>query len=244
MIKKYLFFALMLAIAIPTQAQFGKLLGKAKETKDKLTSKTGNLSQEEVGKGLKEALDKGVGEAVNFLSAQDGYFKSPYKILVPEDAKKITHKLKRVPGWANVEKDLEEKMNRAAELAAQKAKPIFIRAIKQMSFQDAMDILMGEDNAATSYLQKNTNQKLFKEFLPVIKSSLDEVNATKYWHSAVTTYNKIPFTSKANPNLDEYVTQSALKGMFQLIAKKELDIRKNSASRSSDLLKKVFARQD
>ena len=242
---KYSFLILLLAFALPSQAQFGKLIDKAKETKDKIIPKSGmNLSQEEIGRGLKEALDKGIGEAVSFLSAKDGYHKSVYKILVPEDAKKITNKLKKVPGWNNIEKDLEEKMNRAAELAAVKAKPIFIKAIKNMSFQDAMNILMGKDDAATNYLHSNTNSALVAEFMPIIKAALDEVNATKYWHSAVTAYNKIPFTSKANPDLDKYVTETALDGMFKLVAKKELDIRKNSSSRSSDLLKKVFSRQD
>ncbi|HHB77730.1 MAG TPA: DUF4197 domain-containing protein [Saprospiraceae bacterium] len=240
---KYLFFILFLTVSVSSQAQFGKLLEKAKETRDKITPKSA-LSQEEIGKGLKEALDEGVSKAVGFLSEKDGYYKSPYKILIPEDAQKVTNKLKKVPGWSNVENDLEEKMNRAAELAAQKAKPIFIKAIKNMSFRDAMDILMGKDDAATNYLSSHTRASLVAEFLPIIKQALDEVNATTYWHSAVTAYNKIPFTAKANPDLDKYVTQTALDGMFQLIAKKELDIRKNTSSRSTDLLKKVFSQQD
>ncbi|MEZ4950384.1 MAG: DUF4197 domain-containing protein [Saprospiraceae bacterium] len=239
------FFLLAFAFAFTSTLSFGQLNGLLKKAEDAASSlKNGGLSQDEVGRGLKEALDKGVGEAVDFLSAKDGYYKSAYKILVPEDARKVTDKLKAVPGWSNVEKDLEEKMNRAAEIAADKAKPIFINAIKNMTFKDAMNILMGEKDAATTYLKDNTFKALFAEFMPVIQSSLDEVNAREYWRGAVNAYNKIPFVSKANPELDQYVTQKALDGMFGLVEKKEVDIRENTSSRSSELLKKVFAKQD
>ncbi len=202
------------------------------------------LSQDEVGMGLKEALNKGVDEAVNYLSAEDGYYKSPYKILLPTEAQKVTAKLKFVPGFSNVEAKLVEKMNRAAELAAAKAKPIFVSAIKQMTFKDAMNILMGEPDAATRYLERTTSDSLFAEFKPVIQTSLDEVHARDYWRSAVTAYNKIPLVSKANPELDEHVTKMALVGLFSLVEKKELDIRENTGARTSDLLRKVFAKQD
>ena len=213
------------------------LLNKAKST-------VLGPSEDEVGLGLKEALDKGVGEAVDFLSAEDGYFKSPYKILLPEEAQKVTNKLKAVPGFANVEANLVEKLNRAAEDAATKAKPIFVDAIKKMTFQDAMNLLLGEQDAATRYLEKSTFQQLYDEFKPVIIASLDKVNARTYWKDATTAYNKIPFTNKVNPELDDYVTTTALAGMFSLVEKKEKDIRENPGARTSDLLKKVFAKQD
>lgn len=241
--KRIFLFTLLSIVSLTlAQAQLKGLMKSAQDAAESL--KNGGVSQDEVGRGLKEALDKGVGEAVDFLSATDGYYKSPYKILIPEDAQKVTNKLKAVPGWSNVEKDLEEKMNRAAEIAAAKAKPIFINAIKKMTFQDAMNILMGNDNAATTYLKDKTFQNLFGEFMPVIQASLDEVNAREYWRGAVNAYNKIPFVSKANPELDQYVTEKALDGMFGLVAKKEEDIRNNTSSRTSDLLKKVFAKQD
>lgn len=231
---------LLLVFSLQANAQFKDLLNKAK---DAVGSGAG-LSQDEVGRGLKEALDKGVGEAVDFLHAPDGYYKSAYKILIPEDAQKVTDKLKVVPGWSNVERDLEEKMNRAAELAAAKAKPIFVNAIKKMTFKDAMNILMGEKNAATQYLHNSTYDPLFGEFMPVIQSALDEVNAREYWRGAVNAYNKLPFVSKANPELDRYVTEKALVGLFSLVEKKERSIRENTGERTSDLLKKVFAKQD
>ncbi|MEO1514436.1 MAG: DUF4197 domain-containing protein [Bacteroidota bacterium] len=232
---------LPLCVSLSSAQGFKKLIDKAeKKIKEGGTS----LSQEEVGNGLKEALDKGVGKAVDFLSAEDGYYKSPYKILIPEEARKVTGKLKSVPGFQDVEKNLEEKLNRAAEDAAIKAKPIFIAAIKQMTFKDAMNILMGNKDAATRYLESSTYDNLFGEFMPVIQASLDKVNAREYWRSAVKAHNKLPFVKKANPELDEYVTQKALVGMFSLVEKKELDIRENTGSRNTDLLKKVFAKQD
>lgn len=248
--KKTLILLSLFAMSLSANAQFGKLLKQADKAKEKVMNKadelTGGsaLSNADVGNGLKEALDKGVDEAVQFLSAEDGYYGSPYKILLPEDAQKVVKKLAVIPGWDGVERKLEEKMNRAAELAAAKAKPIFVNAIKSMTFQDAMNILMGEPDAATTYLNRTTNKALFAEFMPVIQTSLDEVNARDYWRKAVGAYNKIPLTKKANPELDAHVTQMALKGMFSLVEKKELDIRENVGSRSSDLLKKVFAKQD
>ena len=210
----------------------------------KIGDKGIGLSQDEIGRGLKEALDNGVGEAVTFLSAKDGYYKSAYKILMPEEAQKVADKLKAVPGFGNVEADLTERMNRAAEDAAVKAKPIFIAAITKMTFQDAMNILMGDPNSATLYLNKSTYQPLYAEFKPIIQESLDKVNARTYWRDAVTAYNKIPFVTKTNPELDDHVTKMALSGMFSLIEKKEAGIRSDVNQRSSPLLQKVFSKQD
>lgn len=211
---------------------------------NKVKSQIAGTSDDEVGSGLKEALDKGVGEAVDFLSAEDGYLKSAYKILLPEEALKVTDKLKVVPGFASVEADLVEKLNRAAEDAASKAKPIFVNAIKQMTFKDALNLLMGEQDAATRYLEKTTYQQLYDEFRPVIIASLDKVNARTYWKEATTAYNKIPLVTKVNTELDDYVAGKALAGLFGLVEKKEKEIRENPAARTTELLKKVFAKQD
>lgn len=244
--KKSVLLLFCLALSLPGFSQI--TIKRAKDAGAKIGNVLSNgsnpLSSEEVGKGLKEALEVGVGEAVDFLSAKDGYLKSPYKILVPEEAQKVTSKLKNVPGFGNVEADLTERMNRAAELAAQKAKPIFVKAITSMSFQDAFSILKGEDNAATAYLKNATYTSLYNEFKPIIRQSLDEVNATEYWHNAVTAYNKLPFVTKTNPELDDHVTGMALVGMFSLVEKKEKGIRTDVSQRSSDLLKKVFSNQD
>ncbi len=231
MIKKtLLLLVVILATTQLAQAQFGKVLDKAKKTVE--SAKDGGLSTDEIGSGLKEALNQGVGEAADFLSAKDGYYKSAYKILLPEEAQKVVTKLKVVPGFSNVEADLTERMNRAAEDAAVKAKPIFIEAIKKMTFQDAMNILTGNPDAATRYLQS------------IIQTALDKVNAREYWKSAVTAYNKLPLVTKTNPELDDHVTKMALVGMFGLVEKKEKDIRSNVSLRNTDLLRRVFAKQD
>ena len=242
MIRKSLLLLAALAVSQFSHAQIGDVLKKAKTVVTEATG--GALSQEDAGKGLKEALNVGVSEAVSFLSAQDGYFKTPYKILVPEEAQKVVSRLKNVPGFSNVEADLTERMNRAAEDAAKKAGPIFVSAITKMSFQDALNILMGNPDAATRYLEKTTYQQLYNEFKPVIQESLDKVNARSYWKSAVTAYNNIPLVEKTNPELDDHVTKKALAGMFSLVETKEKDIRSNPKLRTSELLKKVFAQQD
>ncbi|PHN05178.1 DUF4197 domain-containing protein [Flavilitoribacter nigricans] len=240
MIKRLTMVLLAVSLtAAGLQAQGLKgLLNKAKE------AVTGEGADGEVGMGLKEALNAGVGEAVTFLSTEDGYYKSAYKILLPEEVQQVTSKLKSVPGFGNVEEDLLEKMNRAAEIAAEKAKPIFVNAIKQMTIKDAMNLLMGEQDAATRYLERTTYQPLYDEFRPVVISALDEVNAREYWKTAVTAYNKIPFVKKTNPELDDHVTNKALVGLFSMIEKKEADIRENPAARTSELLQKVFSKQD
>ena len=204
----------------------------------------GELTTGEVSSGLKQALEVGIAKGSDVLSQKDGYYKSAYKILLPPEARKVTETLSAIPGFSNVEEVILEKINRGAEEAAQRAKPIFVTAIRQMTFADAMDILMGEKNAATSYLYRTTNEALYQEFNPVIVQSLDKFDARKYWSDAVNAYNKIPLVQKANPDLDDYVTNEALKGLFSMVEKEELNIRSNVAARTTDLLKKVFAKQD
>ena len=241
MIKRFsllLFSALLTVGSIHAQKGLGGVFNKVKS---KVLGEDDNAN---VGDGLKEALNKGVVEAVDFLSAEDGYYQSIYKILLPEEAEKVVNKLKVVPGFADVEANLIEKINRAAEGAAKKAGPIFLSAIKEMTIQDAMNLLLGEKDAATRYLENTTYQKLYDEFRPVIISALDEVNAREYWQKATTAYNKIPLTKKVNTELDDHVANKALVGLFSLVEKKEADIRENPAARTTELLQKVFAKQD
>lgn len=234
--KKLGIIALMLMCTLSTNAQFGNILNKA----EKVLKGENPLSKDEVADGLKEALDQGIAQAVDKLSAEDGYLKSQYKIEIPEEAQKVVSKVKMVPGFENVERDLIEKMNRAAESAAKKATPIFVDAVKAITFDDAMDILGGEDDAATDYLQAKSHQKLYDAFMPVIVSALDEVNAREYWKSVVSAYNKLPLVKDVNPELDDHVNNKALDGMFALIAKKEEGIRSNVDERNTAILKKVF----
>ena len=215
-----------------------------KDLEDLLNGGSAALTTEEVGLGLKEALTKGISVGSDLLSQKDGYYKSIYKIALPEEAQKVANTLSKVPGFSNVEDVIVQKLNRAAESAATEAKPIFVSAIRQMTIQDAWNILKGEDNAATTFLQRTTQSALYNKFQPVILNSLNEVNAVDYWADAVNTYNKIPLVNKANPRLDDYVTNEALDGLFAMVAKEEEAIRQNPAKRVTDLLKKVFAAQD
>ena len=202
------------------------------------------LTNADIANGLKEALNLGVGESVDFLSAKDGYLKSIYKIALPEEATKVTDKLKFIPGFTNVEEIAIEKINRAAEDAASKAAPIFLDAIKGMSFEDAMGILMGERNAATQYLNNKTYDALYGEFKPVLINSLNKFGALEYWSDAINKYNSIPLLEDVNPDLADHVATKALVGLFALVEKKEDGIRTDISQRTSDLLKRVFAKQD
>jgi len=202
------------------------------------------VTNTDIANGLKQALNFGVDESVDFLSKENGYYASAYKILLPEEARTVTDKLKFIPGFQNVEEELIKRLNKGAEDAASKAGPIFFGAIKQMTFTDATNILMGPNDAATTYLNDKTYTNLYGEFEPVVDQSLGKFNVQEYWASAINKYNSIPFVTKVNPDLKDYVTTEALKGLFALVAKKELGIREDASQRSTDLLRKVFAKQD
>ncbi len=149
------------------------------------------LTNDDIGNGLKEALSLGISKGSDVLSQKGGYFKSAYKILLPAEARQVTDRLRVIPGFNKVEDIVLEKINAGAEDAAAKAKPIFVNAIKQMTISDALNILMGDKNAATEYLKRTTYQQLYSEFNPVIVTSLDKFEARKYWGDAVNTYNKM-----------------------------------------------------
>jgi len=202
------------------------------------------VSNSDIANGLKQALNFGVDESVDFLSKDGGYYNSVYKILLPAEARKVTDKLKNIPGFGDIEEVLIRKLNQGAEDAASKAGPIFFDVIKTITFDDAMNILMGPENAATNYLNNRTYNSLYGEFNPIIDNSLDKFKVNEYWAKAVNTYNKIPFVDRINPDLGDYVTTEALEGLFGLVAKKELGIRKDVSQRTTDLLRKVFAKQD
>lgn len=201
-------------------------------------------SLDEIGRGLKEALTNGISKGAESLAKKGGYLDGPYKILLPSNVRQVTDRLKVLPGFSNIEAELIEKINRGAEDAATEAKPIFVSAIKSMTIQDATNILMGTDNAATSYLQRTTSTQLYEKFNPKIVNSLEKVGANTLWKRAADTYNKIPMVNKINNDLDDYVTNEALKGLFSKVGEEEKNIRRNKTSRTSELLRKVFAKQD
>ena len=189
-----------------------------------------------------EALINGTGNSVKLVSVLDGYWgNAEIRIPFPPEAEKVESSLRAI-GMGKKVDEFNVSMNRAAEKAASEAKPIFIAAIKGMTIKDAINIVKGENNAATMYLQRTTSPE--RQFVqPVIKTSLDKVDATKYWSDLITAYNKIPLVKKMNPDLAAYVTEKAIDGLFIMIAKEELKIRKDPMARTTELLKKVFGNQ-
>lgn len=237
--KKILF--LLLLVPMISNAQFKDLMKKAS---DKAASYTKSDSGLDIGAGLKEALNKGVTEQVSKLTSEDGFYKNEaVKILLPEELQKVDKALRKA-GMANLADDGIKALNRAAEDAVKEATPIFVSAIKNMSITDAKSILMGNENAATVYLQSETTTQLYAKFSPVVKQSISKVGADVIWSSIIKKYNSIQLVSKLNPDITDYVTNKALDGVFKMITIEEKNIRTNLNSRTSDILKKIFAMQD
>jgi len=204
----------------------------------------GGLTNEQIGNGLKEALENGITNQVTTLTAKDGFFKNDLvKILLPEELQKVDKTLRSI-GLSKLADEGLKVLNRAAEDAVGEAIPIFVDAIKGMTFNDAKNILLGNDNAATTYLQDRTSTALYQKFNPIIKNSLEKVGADKVWSSLITKYNGLPLTKDVNPNLTDYVTNQALKGVYTMVAVEEKEIRVRVDKRTSTLLKSVFALQD
>lgn len=238
--KKTVF--LLLLIPLMGTAQ---LKGLIKKATDKVSSvKSSSNSSLDIGAALKEALNKGVSEQVTKLTATDGFYKNEaVKILLPAELQKVDKALRKM-GMSSLADDGIKALNRAAEDAVKEATPIFVTAIKNITITDAKSILMGSDNAATVYLQTSTTAPLYTKFSPVVKESIGKVGADVIWASIIKKYNSIPLVAKVNPDLTDYVTNKALDGVFTMITVEEKSIRTNLNSRTSDLLKKVFALQD
>lgn len=198
----------------------------------------------DISQGLKEALNNGVTKQVSKLTATDGFFKNEMvKIMLPQELQKVDKALRDI-GLSSLADEGLKVLNRAAEDAVKEATPIFVDAIKGMTFNDARNILMGTDDAATNYLQNTTSTALYSKFSPVVNNSLSKVGADKVWTDIINRYNQIPLVSKVNPDLTDYVTSQAMSGVFKMISVEEKNIRTNVASRTSDVLKRVFALQD
>ena len=209
-----------------------------------LNQTVGTPTQAEMGLGLKQALEFGTNYSADRLSAQDGFLGNlAVKILFPEEARKVENTLRSI-GLNKLCDNLITSLNRAAEDAAIEAKPIFVNAIKQMSFQDVTNILLGQQDAATLYFKRTTNLALADKFRPIINNSLSKVGATKYWGDVTNSYNRIPLVKPIQTDLATYVTGKAIDGLFLEIAKEELKIRQNISARSTGLLQKVFGYAD
>ncbi|MEM5540792.1 MULTISPECIES: DUF4197 domain-containing protein [unclassified Olleya] len=204
----------------------------------------GGVSDLDIAGGLRQALDLGIDKQVSKLTQTDGFFKNELvKILLPEELQKVDKALRDI-GLSNLADEGLKVLNRAAEDAVGEATPIFINAVKEITFTDAKNILLGSNDAATQYLSSKTQTALYDKFNPVIKASFDKVGADQIWANLINKYNAIPFTNNVNPDLTDYVTGEALKGVYTMIAVEEQEIRTKVGSRTTALLQKVFALQD
>jgi hypothetical protein len=241
-LKNILLLGLLLLTSISNAQTVKDLLKKATKVLTDTTKKQSlSLNQEDIANGLKEALTIGAEKGCSKLSQTDAFLKNAaLKILMPPEAQKVEKTLRGV-GFNQLADDFIISMNRAAEDACKTAAPIFVKAIKEMSITDGIQILKGSDSSATTYLRTKTQDSLTAKFKPIIKNSLDKVDATKYWEKIVTTYNAIPLVNKkVNPDLAAYVTEKSMLGIYTEIALQEKDIRANPVARTTDLLRRVF----
>ncbi|MCY2688482.1 DUF4197 domain-containing protein [Salinimicrobium sp. TH3] len=211
---------------------------------DSLPQEGTGVTNTEVAAGLRQALDFGIEKQVTKLAQEDGFFSNELvRIYLPPELQKVDRTLRDL-GMSSLADEGLKVLNRAAEDAVKEATPIFVDAVKQITFTDARNILLGDDTAATSYLQQKTTDPLYTRFNPVITNSLDRVGATQIWTNIINRYNALPLTTDVNPDLADYVTKEALDGVYTMIAVEEKEIRNNFASRTTNLLQRVFALQD
>jgi hypothetical protein len=239
---KQLFFLLLLMLGIATSCS-AQLPRSIKDAAGKVTAKPGGLTNDEVIAGLKEALGKGAEQSVSKGSALDGFWKDDrIRIPFPAEAQKVKSTLTGMGMTAQVQ-EFELTMNRAAEEAAKEALPVLRDAILGMSVSDGFAILKGGDQAATNYLREKTTASLMARFRPIVERATSKVALTSYWTPLTSAYNKAgAFTSQkaVDTDLDGYVTQKAIEGLFVLVAEEEARIRKDPMARTSDLLRRVF----
>ncbi len=234
MIKRI--FTLLTLVALTSCAELQQVVNQLPQQ--------GPISNADMAAGLRQALDFGIEKQVTKLTQKDGFYKNELvKILLPDELKKVDKALRDI-GLDNLADEGLKILNRAAEDAVSEATPIFVNAVKGITFDDAKNILLGNDNAATQYLSDRTKTALYEKFHPVIKNSFGKVGADQIWQNLINKYNAIPFTNNVNPDLTDYVTNESLKGVFTMIAVEEKEIRNKVSSRTTDLLRKVFALQD
>lgn len=203
-----------------------------------------SIDNNTIAAGLREALDKGIDKQVSKLTQKDGFNKnSLVRIMLPSELQKVDKTLRDI-GLGSLADEGIKMLNRAAEDAVKEATPIFVNAVKGITFADAKTILLGKDDAATNYLKQSTQQELYSKFNPVIQQSFSKTGADQIWSNIINRYNSIPLVNKINPDLTDYVTSQALDGVYTMIKEEEKDIRNNRAARTSKLLKSVFAMQD
>lgn len=211
---------------------------------NQIPQETTEIGSNQIASGLRQALDFGIDKQVTKLTNTDGFYKNELvKIVLPSELKKVEKALRDI-GLDNLADQGIKALNRAAEDAVKEATPIFVDAVKNITFNDAKTILLGNDSAATAYLTQRTSDELYTKFHPVINNSFSKVGADQIWTTIITKYNSLPFTKNVNPDLTDYVTSEALKGVYTMIAVEEKEIRTKLTSRTTDLLRQVFALQD
>ena len=204
------------------------LLKEVSEKANALVKGDDSISEDQVKKGLVEALIKGSEKSVQSASKKDGFnLNKSIKIPFPEDAKKMKSTLVKM-GFSDQVIKFEKSINNAAELASKEALPIFVNAVKSMTINDAFSILNGDDNSATVYLKDQTSSSLYIKFKPIISNAISKVDVTKYWSDLTSAYNKVPFVKPINTDLDDYITKGAMYGLFFLIEQEEKNIRNNN----------------
>jgi hypothetical protein len=240
--KKLILLLLLLPVINFAQTKKTKKKPKSSITKTISATKTSDLL--DISGGLKEALNKGIAEQVSKLTAVDGFYKNDaVKILMPEELSLVEDRLRKL-GLGNLTDDGIKSLNRAAEDAVKVATPIFVNAVKNINIKDAKGILMGPENAATTFLQNGTTKELYDKFSPIVQESIGKVGADVAWNAIISKYNKIPLVTKVNPDVTDYVTNKALEGVFKMISLEEKNIRTKLTSRTTGLLQQVFSIQD
>jgi hypothetical protein len=240
--KILLVFVVFLVMGFTCLAEAGIFDDIVKEVPGVKSGTQSGPDQKTTVSGLKEALSIGTENAVKAVSKTNGYFGNQMvKILLPDKLQKVADAVAKLGFQKQVDSFILS-MNRAAEAAAPKATALFVDAIKAMSFEDARKILQGGDTAATQYFKGKTSKKLYDEFKPVVTTNMNKVGVTKAYKDMVAPYESLPFTSKESVDLDHYVTNKALDGLFLMIGQEEKKIRTNPAARVTDLLKTVFGK--
>ncbi len=237
--KKILLIASVQIILISSgYAQFGNILNKAK---DVVSGNGGGISQTDAASAIKEALTNGIKKGVTQVSATDGYFgNAAIKLLMPKEAQVVEDGLRGIGQGALVDKVVMQ-MNRSAEQAAPKATSIFVDAISHLSINDALSLVQSkQQDACAQFLKKTTTDALIAAFKPSIKTALDQTHTTEAWSDVMNAYNSIPFVSRVNTDLPDFVTRKAIDGLFYTIAIEEAKIRKDPLGQASELIKKVF----
>lgn len=210
-------------------------------------STSGTVSNAEAASGIKQALGQGLEKSIQTLAVRDGFLgNAAVKILMPPEAQKVERTLRSI-GLGSLCDDFITNLNRAAESAVREASPVFVSALSQLTVRDAFDILLsGQQDAATNFFRRTTTDQLVGKFSPIVEKAIGEHHVTRYWSELVTRYNQIPLINeKIETDLNKYVTEKAIDGLFLQVAKEELNIRENlGGSRSTPLLEKVFGWAD